>query len=411
MNYELSVIKLLLNHDKWLQYKDKIVAKKLPKKLYPVFLVLESWHKDNESSLSVSDFANLLLAQQHKDPDFYNDVLSSLEKIDASVESSEALLKGLIKKQVLNDIALAAYELSEGRGDEQQLKSLYDSLNVVETQQQSDFEFVTDDLEQLLDDTYRTPGLRWRLNTLNKMFGSLRPGDFGFIFARPETGKTTFLASETTFMAGQLAENAGPVIWFNNEEANNKVRIRCFQAALGATLSQINSNAPAARKAFIKATKGKHMLLNNPGSIGKGLIERVVAQYKPSLVIYDQIDKIEGFSNDREDLRLGSIYQWARDLGKKQSFATIAVCQADGSGEGQKWLTMANVANAKTAKQQEADWILGIGKTHDVGFEALRYLHASKNKLSGDEDTDPALRHGKLEVLIKPELARYEDLK
>ena len=71
---------------------------------------------------------------------------------------------------------------------------------------------------------------------------------------------------------------------------------------------------------------------------------------------------------------------------------------------------MGNVANAKTAKQAEADWIVGIGKIPDTGYENVRYLHASKNKLSGDEDSLPDQRHGKREVIIKPSIARYEDI-
>lgn len=91
--------------------------------------------------------------------------------------------------------------------------------------------FVTDDLEVLASEVLTTPGLRWRLKTLNEIFGSLRKGDFGFVFARPETGKTTFLASETTYMAEQLSDDAGPILWFNNEEQGNKVKIRCYQAS------------------------------------------------------------------------------------------------------------------------------------------------------------------------------------
>jgi len=88
----------------------------------------------------------------------------------------------------------------------------------------------------------------------------------------------------------------------------------------------------------------------------------------------------------------------------------IGVCQADVTGEGKKWLDMSSVANAKTSKQAEADWILGIGAVHDIGLEHIRYLHLSKNKLAGDEDSDPTLRHGKCEVIIKPEIARYGEL-
>ena len=70
---------------------------------------------------------------------------------------------------------------------------------------------------------------------------------------------------------------------------------------------------------------------------------------------------------------------------------------------------MENVANAKTAKQAEADWILGIGASHADGFEYVRHLHASKNKLPGDEDSDPLMRHGKIDCIIEPEIARYSD--
>lgn len=242
------------------------------------------------------------------------------------------------------------------------------------------------------------------------MLGSLRGGDFGFIFARPETGKTTFLASETTFMAEQLSEEDGPILWLNNEEKGSKVKIRCYQASLGATLAAINSNPSAAKNAYLKKTKGKHMIYNPKGAIHKATVEKLCRRYKPSLIIFDQIDKIVGFEADREDLKLGAMYQWARDLAKEFDCPIIGVCQADGSGENQKWLNMNNVSSAKTSKQAEADWILGVGKIHDAGYENLRFFNASKNKLSGDEDTDPALRHGKKECIIRADIARYEDL-
>jgi hypothetical protein len=152
------------------------------------------------------------------------------------------------------------------------------------------------------------------------------------------------------------------------------------------------------------------MLYDPKGAIHKSTVEKLCRRYKPSLIVVDQIDKIVGFEADREDLKLGAIYQWFRELAKEYNCAVIAVCQADGTGEGQKWLNMNNVSSAKTSKQAEADWILGVGKIHDVGYENLRYLNVSKNKLAGDEDTNPDLRHGRKEVIIRAEVARYEDI-
>jgi hypothetical protein len=123
----------------------------------------------------------------------------------------------------------------------------------------------------------------------------------------------------------------------------------------------------------------------------------------------DQIDKIRGFEQDRNDLMLGSLYQWAREIAKQYA-PVIAICQASGEGEGVRWLDMSHVANAKTSKQAEADWILGIGKSNDEGMEYIRYLNISKNKLVGDDDTLSDRRHGRMEVLIRPDIARYEDV-
>jgi hypothetical protein len=411
VNYELSIIKAMLSHDTWLRFSSKLTVKDLPKDIQPIYSLVDNFHRQYAVDLTIGDLANLVLSQQHKDPDYYKAVLSNLETMSVSDTTTEVLIQSYYQQRLLKEISLGAYEVSEGKKDLESLLPLLKEFSDKPTPESlEEFEFVTDDLETLLNETYRQPGLRWRLSTLNAMLGSLRAGDFGFIFARPETGKTTFLASETTYMASQLPADAGPIIWFNNEEQHNKVRIRCFQATLGATLAQINSNPEAARNAFLKATNGKHQLLNTKGAITKELVEQVVRKYRPSLVIYDQIDKIHGFRADRDDLIMGAIYQWARELAKEFGHASIGVCQADGSGEGQKWLTMANVANAKTAKQAEADWILGIGKTNDVGYEAIRYLHASKNKLAGDQDSDPSLRHGRREVLINPSIARYVDL-
>lgn len=412
MNYELSIIKAMLSYETWLRYSDKLAIKDLPNELRTIYSLVDSFHRQHaDVDLTVADLANLVLAQQHKDPDYYKAVLGNLETLDSSSTTTEVLIQSYYTQRLLKEISLGAYEVSEGKKQLDDLLPLFQQLNnsPVEEEQSED-DFITDDLESLLDDTFRKPGLRWRLTTLNQMLGSLRSGDFGFIFARPETGKTTILASETTYMAQQLSEEDGPVIWFNNEEDHKKVKVRCYQATLGASLAQINANPQAAQNAYLQATKGKHRIVRTQGPITKDFVEKIIQKYKPRLVIYDQIDKIQGFKADREDLIMGAIYLWARDLAKVYQHAAIGVCQADGSGEGQKWLTMANVANAKTAKQAEADWILGVGKSNDPGYEMVRFLHLSKNKLSGDADTDPTLRHGKKEVLIDPSIARYVDL-
>lgn len=409
---ELSIVKLFLSFPTWEKYRDKLMLSDLTKDVQPVFSVLDNFHRQNAEgvSLTVNDLANLLFATSNKDKDYYIGVLEQLEKLEVSEATTYKLIQSILANKQLKEISLAAYDVTEGKMEMDKMQSMLqdflESSEAVEEEHQ--FEFITDDLEELVNGAIKQQGLRWRLSTLNQMLGSLRKGDFGFIFARPETGKTTFLASETTYMSEQLSDDSGPIIWFNNEEQGSKVKLRCYQASLGLNMTQLMADLPTNRDAYLAKTKGKHKIFD-AGIIHKNTVEQVCKQFKPSLIIFDQIDKIHGFTNDREDLRLGAMYNWARELAKEYC-PVIAVCQADGTGEGQKWLTMANVANAKTSKQAEADWIVGIGKIHDPGYENVRYLHASKNKLIGDEDSIPDMRHGRKEVIINPALARYEDI-
>lgn len=167
-------------------------------------------------------------------------------------------------------------------------------------------------------------------------------------------------------------------------------------------------NLPQYRERYMEEIGSRLLFIDEP-TLTKAQIERFCDRKKPRFIVFDQLDKVLGFNDDRDDLKLGAIYQWARELAKLYG-PVIGVTQSNGDGEGVRWLNMNHVANARTAKQAEADWILGIGKDNNAGFDAVRFLHLSKNKLQGDPDTDATKRHGKEQVLIEPYLARYKDI-
>lgn len=337
----------------------------------------------------------------------YHEIFERLGSLSVQPEIISDVLTELKNRSQAIKLATDAFEFSQGNRTLDELRS-----TVVEFNDQSEkgavpieAEFVTDDLLELYESSIKEPGLSWRLHSLNISLGPLRKGDFGFVFARPETGKTTFLASEITHMASIAS---APVLWFNNEEQGRKVMLRCFQSALGIKLVDLFSNLENNNKQFHYLTNN-NIKLYDGASIHRNQVELICKQIKPALIVFDQIDKIKGFQNDRDDLRLGSIYIWARELAKE--FApVIGICQADGTAEGKQWLTMDHVANAKTSKQAEADWILGIGKVHDPLYENIRYLNISKNKLAGSSETLEEYRHGKFSILIKPEIARYSEI-
>lgn len=412
---EISILKHILTYEHWSKVRDLLSVEDFPKELAEIYSVITSHHSVSvdHADLSNGDVANLVFSQPIKNKEYTQQIVDNILSCDASASTTVQLINALRRQRLLKQVSLLSYEIAEGRSEKQnELDELIVSLQSVnvttEDALETSTDFVTDDLQILIDDAVSTPGLRWRLNTMNQMLGSLRKGDFGFIFARPETGKTTFLASEITYMATQLKEEDGPILWINNEEQGSKVMLRVYQAALGVDLTTLYSDIEHHKQEYQRLTHGK-LKLYDSGIIHRSTVEKLCKKYKPSLVIFDQIGKITGFDKDREDLVQGAIYQWARELAKEYC-PVIGVCQADGSGEGVRWLTMSNVADAKTAKQAEADWILGIGKVNDAGYDNLRFLHLSKNKLTGDRDTIPDQRHGRRETLIEPGIARYKDI-
>jgi len=375
--------------------------------LKQLYSLLDKAYETYNRSMSFDEFYVFTLSNIVGNQHTIKAILDKIQTLEIGKDIAETLLVQFKERSQANELAIRSIEVSEGRrpySDIIQLVQDHSTGNVLELQED---EFISDSLEALHQLAVAKHGLRWRLQSLNKIFGSLRQGNFGFIFARPESGKTTFLASEGTYWASQIPQEAGAGYWFNNEEDGKQVQLRIFQAALGISRYELFSNIAKYNQQYHDLIKGKLKVIDN-ASIHRRDVEKLCEKGKPSFIIFDQADKVKGFDGDREDLKLGATYQWMREIAKSYC-PVIAVTQADGSGEGKKWLTMENVANAKTAKQAEADWILGIGATHQEGFEYIRHLHASKNKLPGDEDSDPKQRHGKVDVLIEPEIARYKD--
>lgn len=411
---EHAILKVFISnryyYSKYFNYLNIKYIKDNYKDLYKVLLCIDKYYTGNDTSvnMSIEELEAVVLSSYPMMKDSERQLLSLLLRQinNSSFEESSIVdyLKEHRNRAIAGELAITALEVSEGRKNLDDIDSVYEKFEVAR-EQEDDNRFVTDDLEALLHSVSTGTGLRWRLDWMNQALGSLRKGDFGFFFARPETGKTTWLASEVTHFAEQTDR---PVLWCNNEEGGNKVKLRCYQAALGITYQELKENFHQHRATYLRKTGDRIKIYDDAGMTRRS-IENLCKELQPSLIILDQIDKIKGFSDDRYDLQMKAIYQWARELAKRYG-AVIGICQAGSTAEGKKWLTMNDVDSSHTAKQGEADFIVGIGKSNEEGMGDVRFLNISKNKLLGDEDSLPELRHGKKEVLIRPEIARYESI-
>lgn len=408
---ELAICRYLLSWSAFQRYQRYVKIPKEFKETTSLWHSLQALHKtypdtdksvDELEAMLYSSYPNL----RQPEREAFANLFTQLRSLEVRPEILSELLSEVSRRGLAREVAMAAFEVSEGRRPFAEVEALVQSgSKSAEPQWEKSRNFVTDDLFTLESHSFRSSGLRWRLSCLNRSLGPIRQGDFGFVFARPESGKTTFLADQITHFATQTER---PIVWFNNEEQGEKVRLRTYQAALGLTSDEVWSDKEKHLAKYRALTKG-NLRIYDDGAIHKNEVEAILAEINPILVVFDQIDKIKGFDADRPDLVYGRIYQWARELAKR-GCAIIGICQAGGTGEGVKWLTMGHVAEAHTSKQAEADWILGIGRSNESGTEDIRFFNISKNKLLGDDGTDPNERHGRFEVYIRPMIARYEDL-
>ncbi len=404
MNLYNSLLKAFLNKDIYVKYKDYVDTIHI-KENYPeiakLYHCLPSLHESSVPQRTLDDLELALFTLYPRtDAKDYQQIFKILGETNVAESQVISYLEAQRHRVNATKIATTALQVSEGQKEHQDLQELLDELQSEATVEEASEEYglIEMDIEAVYARKAAEPGLTWPLESLNQNLGDLTKGTFGFVFARPETGKTTFLATIAPFMAKQVPGH--PVLWLNNEEKGDKVVTRIFQSALGLTQLELQSDLAGAQRKFFELTDGNLKFIWDTG-LTKQRVERLCKKYEPSLIIYDQIDKIQGFhKEERNDLDLKAIYVWARQLAQQYA-PSIAICQAGITGEHKRWLTMGDVDNSKTGKQGEADFILGIGKVPDEGLEGVRYLHLSKNKLKGT--------HSKWEVRIKPEIGRYED--
>lgn len=411
---DLNVLLVLKDKSIYDRYSRFIKKSSLSEETYNIFVAMGEWWKYNPTALVInwkalgSWFCLVRHARMDKAKlDVYRKLFEQLEEAPPPDESeTKLIMEGLITRDYAAQIGDLALKISDGDfsvdfGDIVKLANERDkALGKID---ELDKHIILPTLEGL--SKAAAPGLKWRLPVLNESLGDLRNGDFVIFGARPDTGKTTFLASEGTFMAQQIDPDAH-VLWVNNEEDGDKVLSRVIQSALGITTSDMEANLPKALADYEKlmGRMDKIVMLNKP-DVHVRDVESVLEKYNVGFLIFDQLWKVHGFDAEAgsETMRQTLLFNWAREKAKLVG-PVLAVHQADGTAEGVKWIDMSKLYGSKTGIQGEADAIIMMGRLPETGN--MRYIYVPKNKLKGG--SDPKLRNGKFEVEIVPEIARFK---
>lgn len=413
MSYDIDLLVVTSNKDTYNRFKEHVKKHNVSPITLEIFNVLGDYWDNypTRTEINYSEFRtffSIVKGRKVKDPSAYEVAFDNLKD---ALDKPPPIVKDLLGKLIETDYATQIYDvcLKIGTGMGGELESIEPMLNAykkeIGTSVEKDDVFVKPSLDYL-SGVVASGGLRWRLKELNVALGPIRKGDFIIVAARPETGKTTFTASEASYMMTQLQPDEH-VIWINNEEASNKVMMRVIQSFNQVTSSELLSDPTTCESAFIAGGGDRFLILDDDSGIKSVTkIARLFKEYKPGLIIFDQLDKVHGFKQDREDLRIGQLYEWARDVAKDYC-PVIAISQVDGTGEGEKWIQMNQLRGSKTDKIGEADAIITIGKSNEPAMDLQRFIHVPKNKLFGGAETLEAHRHGCFEVEIEPSKARY----
>lgn len=340
--------------------------------------------------------------------DLFKQIFARLKQYSPT-ETYEEIIQTLISREYATKIADTALSIADGTNNDlstvQQLMDEYETKHVsvatkIELEDMPSFS----DLQTQINSS--GTGLNWRLDCLNQSLGPLRLGDFIIVGKRPEVGGTTFSCSEASYMAKQLPDDR-PVLYVGNEESELALRNRIKQAAIGKDSLYIGAYPQAAEQEYVAAVGSlrKIQLKHKAGVSVKEILDWCEA-YNPGLIIIDQLWKVQGFHNLGEVQRLTALFQEARRWAQLYA-PVIAVHQADGASDGEKYLHYNRLYGSKTGVQGEADAIIMLGATEEVGQEHTRYINIPKNKLIGDQHTDEAVRHGKFEVRIRADIARF----
>lgn len=386
--------------------------------------ILDGMDKYYKTFPSVTEFAwdsftAFLIADQSKrlTDDSIVKLRMMLTKARAFVphHAHEEVVKTLIELDYLALIMEECEKVKEGSSDLEHVHILAtNALKDVERYIEKDELFVSADLSAIAD-RITSSGYEWRLDALNRSLGPLRIGNFVIVAARVEVGKTTFLASEVSYLAQQLPKDR-PVVWVNNEEESSVVFFRIVQAALGIESKTIIADSKKAMvdyAALMGGNKDKIRVTKDMNNMRD--LETLFREINPGLIIFDQLDKVDGFKSDeREDLKLGKIYKWARELARSYG-PVIAASQLSASAVEMKdppFIGLDALRGSKTDKPGEADVVITIGKYKEPKSpeeEMIRTINVPKNKLPGGGGKQvESDRHGQFLVTIDPIRARYE---
>lgn len=393
-NTNLQLVKLVLNHGLWEQYKNLLSPDFFPEPYNLIWKSIGPAHDQYKRDLTEQELYNLIVSSNgtltSARKDSISDILTQVKDIaPIGNDIAQEVIRYQWRQEIGRQFIEKSYSFFEtAEPPLADLQKILDQAKDNYIPISTEVEHITTDVNELLSLFDQKTLWRFNLANLAEHIPGIAPGDFAIFAARPEMGKTCFWISLACAPGGWCWQGA-KVHALNNEEFAKRNMIRAVSSATGRILQEIKDDPNGTNELFKEIRDNIKLVDCNDWGLEE--INTYCDTYHPDILIIDQLDKIKysGYKDAPSHEKLQGIYEGARDVGKRHNCAVIGLSQISAEGEGKDLVDYSMLAGSKTAKAGEADLILCIGNNATIqrlgGDEEInrRMITAAKNKLSG----------------------------
>lgn len=348
-------------------------------------------------SIDMNELQSLVrLRSAHAAPEAVQITLHLVEQL--KTRPDDAAVNGILGQLYELDLSGRAAALIERyqRGDEVDLSYELSRLSQQAVRAKASAtpdDYIRTGIDELLAEVTDDKGLKFRrIAALREHILGLQPGASIAIAARPDKGKTSFIASVLTDFAPQVVQMYGtdrPILWLNNEGSGKRIIPRIYQAALGKDLNEIilMSNRGELVPGYTKAIGGVPDLIRVKDMHGASLaqIEQVIEAQRPSVVVGDMLGnfRLSGAANGSNKAdAVEQIWQEWRELMVRHECIGLATVQISVEGGNMLYPPYSALKDSKTGIQGATDVILMMGSLDNPDAQQLRGLSSPKNKFA-----------------------------
>lgn len=256
--------------------------------------------------------------------------------------------------------------------------------------QSSVTDYVDEDVMDIVKSTDSEHGVKFPLICLQESVRVLLPGDSVAIAARPDSGKTSFIAYNLVRMAATCAKlyPGRPILWFNNEGQGRNIIPRLYQSALEVTLPElvtIGADRAELHRRYADAMGAPKDIIRVKDMHGASLAkaEQIIEAMNPCMVVWDMLANFKLSSTDGESNKASQVEQlWqdVRELAVRHDFISFATVQVSDLGADDMFPPLNALKDSRTGIQGATDVVLMLGSVDDPALQARRGISTPKNK-------------------------------